>query len=887
LLKASIGDPKAHHGLAGDLREYYAERRRVRPGWVCALWYWRQVAYASGRYAWERRVARFRRWRLLRASGSALKRHGGDSLMKTIYQDLRYALRMLRKSPGMAAIAMLALTLGTGLPTIMFSIVNGVLRDLPFEKAERILYLHRTDPLRGRSVLPVSHHDFGDWRAQQTSFEGIAGFSTEDVTVSGSDVRPLRRNAAFVTAGAFGLLRVQPVVGREFAEEDEGTAVTRSVIISHAVWVHRFAGDRSVLGRTLVVDGEPRTIIGVMPEGFHFPLNEDLWLPLRLTTDGQRGEGPTLEVFGRLNDGISARRARTELMTIADRLASEYPDASGGLSAGAMPYTEHAMGAQVARGLYTMLAAVTFVLLVACANVANLLLARAVMRSREVAMRTALGATRGRVVFQFLVEAFVLTCVGGLLGLAVAFLGVELFKREMVSVIGLFWIDIKIDAAVMLFVVGTVLAGSLLAGILPAVQASGTSVNEVLKDESRGVSSMRLGRFSKALVVGEIALSCALLVVSGLMIKGVLTLRAVDLGMPVENIVTGEVELPRQTYGISERLRFFEELESRLAAMPGATGVALMSDLPATGGFAWPVRVEGYTGGAEEGLPRVGGMTVTPNFLDVLDARVIEGRGFTARDRAGSEQVVLVNESFARRFFPQQSALGHTIDLGQGSWLQPPRTIIGVVPDLYVGSLEEENANGPGVYFPLAQNTHVSMQVMVKSGGDPFSLVSQMRDVLEALDPSLALMDVDRVDRLIARETIIFEVFGRLFLVFGLTALFLASVGLYGVMAFSVSQRTREWGVRMALGAKGGDVVRLVLGQGVRQIAVGLGLGLVIAGALSVPMSDIFLQVEPWDRKIFATIALLLAATGVVASLIPARRATRHPPRSRSTSPDR
>jgi predicted permease len=778
----------------------------------------------------------------------------------------------------MAAIAMLALTLGTGLPTIMFSIVNGVLRDLPFESAERILYLHRTDPLRGRTVLPVSYHDFVDWRAQQTSFQGIAGFSTEDVTVSGSEARPLRRNAAFLTGGAFGLLRVQPVLGREFALEDETAAVTPSVIISHAVWVNRFAGDSSVLDRTLAVDGELRTVIGVMPEGFHFPLHEDLWLPLRLTTDGPRGEGPSLEVFGRLNDGISLRQARVELNTIADRLAREYQNVSQGMGASAMPYTEHAMGPQVTRGLYTMLAAVTFVMLIACANVANLLLARAVMRSKEVAMRTALGAARARVVFQFLVEAFVLAALGGLLGLAVAYLGVEMFNREMVSVIGLFWIDVKIDAAVILFVVGAVLAGSLLAGTLPAVQASGTNVNDVLKDESRGASSMRLGRFSKALVVGEIAMSCALLVVSGLMIKGVLTLRSIDLGMPVEEIVTGEVELPRQTYGTSERLRFFEELETRLEAIPGATRVALMSDLPATGGFSWPVRIEGYDGSEGESLPTVAGMTVTPSFLDVLDARVIEGRSFTAQDRAGSEQVVIVNESFVRRFFHQQSPLGRTIELGQGSWLQPPRAIVGVVPDLYMGSLDEENANGPGVYFPLAQNTHVSMQVMVRSARDPLSLVSQIRDVLESLNPSLALMDVDRVDRLIAQETVIFEVFGKLFLFFGLTALFLASVGLYGVMAFSVSQRTREWGVRMALGARGGDVVRLVLGQGVRQLAVGLGLGLVIAGVLSVPMSDIFFQVEPWDGTIFALIASLLTATGIVASLVPAFRATRVDP---------
>lgn len=797
--------------------------------------------------------------------------------MANIYHDFRYAIRMLRKAPGMAGIAILALTLGTGLPTIMFTIVNGVLRDLPVEQGDRILHLYRTDPTAGRKITSVSHHDFADWRGQQTSFEGIAGFSTEDVTLSGADARPLRRNGAFVTANIFDVLRVTPVRGRKFSAEDESPASPLVVITSYAVWQHRFAGDPDVLGQVLSVDGELRTVVGVMPEQFHFPFSEDLWFPLPLQLDGKRGEGPYLQVVGRLADGVSIENARAELSTIAARLAEEYPVANGGFSADAMGYTASRMGQRLAGALYTMLGAVSFVLLIACANVANLLLARAVTRGREIAVRTALGAGRLRVVSQFLIEAFVITAIGGVLGTTVAFVGVRLFNQRMAPFIGVSWIDIRIDGAVLLFVVAVVVVGSLAAGVLPAIQASGTNLNDVLKDESRGISSLRLGRFSRGLVVGEVALSCALLVVSGLMIKGVLKLRAIDLGMPVQEIVTGEVELPRQVYTTPEsRVQFFEELERRIQNLPGVAAVAMMSDIPATGGARWPVLVGNQPVGAE--LPRVGGMSVTPSFLNVLDAPILEGRGFRDQDRIGAELVVLINESFAHRFFPDQRPVGRTIRIGRNAADQPPRTIVGIVPDLFAGGIEEEDGNGPGIYLPLAQNAHVSMQVMVRAVGDPVALTSQIRGAIVSLDPTLALMDVDRVDRLIARGTLVFDVFGKLFLFFGLAALFLASIGLYGVMSFTVSQKTREWGVRMALGAQSRDVVFLVLQQGFKQLIVGLSAGLVLAGALSVPMADIFYQVEPWDRSIFAIVAVILTVTGLFAIFLPARRATKVDP---------
>ena len=876
MLEVCVRDHVALHGLAGDLYEQFDERMQHSPRWQCVLWYWRQSLHASVRYSLQR-MSRVHK----RKPGSEFptRARKGDSSMANSYHDFRYAIRMLRKTPGIAAIAILALALGTGLPTIMFTIVNGVLRDLPVEQGDRVMHLYRTDPAAGRKITSVSHHDFADWRAQQTSFEDIAGFSSEDVTLSGADIRPLRRNGAFVTANTFDVLRVTPILGRNFSAEDESPASPLVVIISYTVWQNRFAADPDVLGQILSVDGELRAVVGVMPERFHFPFSEDLWFPLPVQLDGKRGEGPYLQVVGRLADGVSIENARAELSTIAARLAEEYPETNGGFSADAMGYTASQMGQELARGLYTMLGAVSFVLLIACANVANLLLARAVTRGREIAVRTALGAGRLRVVSQFLIEAFVITAIGGVLGTTVAFVGVRLFNQRMAPFIGVSWIDIRIDGAVLSFVVAVVVVGSLAAGVLPALQASGTNLNDVLKDESRGISSLRLGRFSRGLVIGEVALSCALLVVSGLMIKGVLSLRAIDLGMPVQEIVTGEVELPRQVYTTPEsRVQFFEELERRIQNVPGVVAVAMMSDIPATGGSRWPVLVGNQPLGAE--LPRVGGMSVTPSFLNVLDAPIIDGRGFREQDRIGTEPVVLINESFAHRCFPDQRPVGRTIRIGRNATDQPPRTIVGVVPDLFAGGIAEEDGNGPGIYLPLAQNAHVSMQVMVRAvdGADPVALTSQIRAAIESLDRTLALMDVDRVDRIIARGTLVFEVFGKLFLFFGLAALFLASIGLYGVMAFTVSQRTREWGVRMALGAQGSDVVLLVLKQGLKQLIVGLAAGLVIAAALSVPMADIFYQVEPWDGSIFAIIAVILTATGLLAIFLPARRATQVDP---------
>ena len=795
--------------------------------------------------------------------------------MTNLFQDLRYALRALAKSSGITAIAIMALTLGIGMPTIMFTIVNGVFRDLPVEEPERVLRLYHTSTVEGGQRFRISHHDFADWRAQQASFEGLAGFSTEDVTLSGGDARPLRLDAAFVTPNGFDVLGVQPILGRSFHADDAGPAATPVVIVSYAVWQSRFAGDLDIAGRVLRVDGTPHTVIGVMGERFGFPAAEDLWMPLALSLDVPREDSEDLQVFGRLAEGVPIEQAQIELRTIAARLAEAYPETNRELSAGATPYGDSLIPDEFARGLYTMLGAVSFVLLIACVNVANLLLARAMSRSREIAVRTALGASRHRVISLFLIEAFVVAAVGGLLGTVVAWYGVQLFNQSLTSLIGIAWVDIRIDVVVLMFVTGVVLLATLLAGVLPALQASSVNVNAALKDAPRGDAGpgFRIGRFGKGLVVVEVALSCALLVVSGLLIKGVLELKAVDFGMPVEEIVTGEVELPREVYAtVDSRLRFFEELEAVTAAIPGVTAATVMSDIPATVGFRRPVTIDGRASLDERPTP-VGILTVAPSFLDVLGADVLSGRRFTAVDRLDAEPVVLVNRNFADRFFPDRSALGHTVTV-----FGTARTVVGVVPDLFMGNMREPDWNGPGVYLPYAQSGNVSMQLMARTALDPLSITFQIRDALESLDPGLALMNVDRVDHLIAGETVVFDIFGRLFLFFGAVALFLAALGLYGVMAFTVSQRTREWGVRMALGATARDVVGLAAKHAAVQLGVGLAVGLVIAGLLSVPLASFFYQVEPWDGTIFASTAVLLSVTAVLATYGPVRRATRVTP---------
>ncbi len=801
--------------------------------------------------------------------------------MSGLLKEFRYAVRRLRKNPGTSLIAVLALGLGIGLTTIMFSIVYGaVWKGLPFEGAEKLVHLERNNLAEDIESMEVPIHDFLDWREAQTSFEGLAGFYSGTVNLAGTE-RPERYDGAFISANAFELIRVQPALGRNFQEGEDTPAADPVMLLGYHVWQDRFDGDPGVVGQVARVNGEQTTIIGVMPEGFRFPIAEDLWLPLRMDPlELERGEGLTLEVYGRLKDGVNMDQASAEMQTIAVRLAKEYPDTNEGVGAVLQPYVDEYIGAEPRAMLFTMLGAVFLILLVACANVANLLLSRAATRSKELAIRSAVGASRLRVIMQLLGEGIVLASAGAVLGIGISVLGIGMFNRAIAPTDPPFWIDIGLNTVVLIFVIGVTVLAGVLAGILPAIQASGSAVNEVLKDESWGSSGFRVGKLSKGLVVGEIALSLGVLVAAGLMIKSVTNLNTIDYGFDTETTFTARMGLFEADYpDTTSRREFYREVLRRVEQRPGVEAAAIVTALPGAWSYGSQFGIEGEAYDRDQDYPMARFATVSPDFLDVYGVKVLEGRTFGPEDTNDAMPVAIVNQSFVEQFYPEGSAIGKRVRQGDSETEEPWRTIVGVVPDMYMQGLSNMEEDPWGVYFPLDQyDTRFAYVALRSAGEDPMTLAAGARDDVMAVDQDIPLYWVQTHQAAIDEQTWFFRIFGNLFMVFGFVALFLAAVGLYGVMSASVSNRTAEMGIRMALGAQGRDVLRLVLKQGAVQVGIGMALGLALAALLSRGLALVLFQVEPWDPFVFALIAAVLAAVGMLASYIPALRATRVDP---------
>jgi predicted permease len=800
--------------------------------------------------------------------------------MSGLLKEIRYAARTLRKSPGLSGIAVLALALGIGLTTIMFSIVHGaILKGLPFDDAHRLMHLERNNLAEDIESMEVTIHDYMDWREQQQSFESLAAFYDGTINLSGTE-RAERYEGAFMTANAFGSLGVQPILGRGFREDEDEPGAPPVIMLGYHVWQDRFSGAEDVIGSTVQVNGEQTTIIGVMPEGFRFPFLQDVWVPLRMDPlELKRGTGTTLEVYGRLRDGVSLDQATAEMQAIAQRLGTAYPETNEGVGVVMKPYAEEYVGEEPRGLLFTMLAAVFLVLLIACANVANLLLARASTRSRELAIRSAIGASRLRVVLQLLGDGLVLSTVGAALGIGIAWFGVRAFNDAIASADPPFWIDIGLHPTVLLFVLGiTVLAG-VLSGIIPALQASGTRVNEVLKDESWGSSGFRVGKLSRGLVVAEIALSVGLLVGAGLMIKSVANLNSIEYGFTTEEVFTARMGLFESEYPDREsRQIFFDEAVRRLDGLPGVEAATLATSLPGVwSGGTW-FAVEGESYDRDQDYPGANWVAVTPDYFETFDVEISGGRGFTTADGADGMQVAIVNESFADRYFAGEDALGRRIRQGRSESVQPWLTIVGIVPDMYLEGVEDQEDDPEGMYVPLAQADVSFIYMALRAGGNPMTLANPARDAVAAVDRDVPLYWVQSLQSAIDETTWYFRVFGTLFVIFGIVALFLASVGLYGVMSASVSNRTTEMGIRMALGAKAGDVRRLVLRQGMIQMAIGVALGLALASLLARGLEILLYRVEAWDPLTFISISLVLTAVGLLASYVPALRATRVEP---------
>jgi putative ABC transport system permease protein len=798
--------------------------------------------------------------------------------MSTLLQDLRYGFRLLLKNRGIAAISVLTLALGIGLTTTMFSIVYGaLLRGLPFEESEQLMSVTRNNVEREIQQMGVTIHDLEAYREQQQVFEGLGAYYTGTMNVSGSE-RAERYDGGFVSANLFEVLRVRPALGRGFLPGEDLPGAAPVVVIGHELWRDRFGGDPQVIGRTLRANGVEREIVGVMPAGFRFPVNQALWLPHgRDGSSFPRGEGMQYSVVGRLRPGVSVDQASVQLAGIARRLAEAYPETNEGVGAVVQPVLHEYIPREPRALLYTMLGAVFFVLLIACVNVANLLLGQGMLRMKEVGIRSALGASRARVVMQFLTEPFAMALAGALLGTALAWWGVRLFVNSIADTNPPYWLDFSLDGTILLFVLGLTLFVTLAAGLLPALRVTSGEMGEILKDETRGSSSFRVGKLTRGLVIFEVALSCGLLVAAGLMVKSIGALRSVDFGFDPAPIFTARVGVPEAQYPDTvAQIRFFEELTRELGGTPQLQQVALSDSRPGLGSGWSTFAVEGEAYATDREMPSGRLAVITPGFFEVLGAGLLQGRGFGAQDTERSLQVAVANESFVRRHFPDGDAVGRRVRLGDSRSERPWLTIVGVAPDLYMDGIQNENPHG--LYVPLTQQSRRFMTVLARGPADPMTLAPLVRDAVARVDADVPIYFVETLQSAIAQNTWFFTVFGSIFMIMGAVALFLAGIGLYGVMAFSVSRRTREMGVRMALGASARDVLRLVLRQGAVQLAVGLTVGLLMAAGLSQLLSELLFQVTPRDPVIFGSIALLLAGIGVLASWVPARRATRVDP---------
>jgi len=810
--------------------------------------------------------------------------HSVLTAMESLLKDIRFGVRMLLKHPGLSLIVIGTFGLGIGLTTSVFRMVNGALwKGLPVPEAERVVAVERTDPARYATPIGMTVHDYADWRDQQTVFEDFAVIGGGELTLnlSGSEGRPERYLGMAVSASLFEVLQVSPVLGRTFNEGEDRPGANRVILIGFDVWRDRFAASADVIGRSATVNGVRHTIVGVMPEGFGFPDRQQVWLPVELDPiNTVRGEGPQYIGVARLRDGVTLDEARSQLAAIAARLEQAYPETNEGIGAAVERFTVRFVGQPFKPLMLTMLGAVIGVLLIACSNVANLLLARVSARVREVALRTALGASRTRVMRQFFTEVLILAAIGGGIGFGLG----EFFVRSLDGLMQLspppFWVTFDVDHRVTVFVVAMTTIAAVVSAVVPAVKASGADLGEALKDENRGASSFRLGRMSAGLVVAEVAVSCALLIGAGLMIKSIVKMNSLELPFATENIFTARILLPEVEYpDRASRFQFYETLLPELEAIPGVEAATLSDGLPAGGNGLLVFEVDGHTYTSDGDFPSAREGVTTADYFRTFEVGVLQGRVFDSGDGPNSLPVVVVNQSFARTFFPGDNALGKRIRVGRRDTTQAWSTVVGVVPDLYMQGIGNLNGSPAGFYRPVGQvEVGRGIAIALRTSTEPLSLTGEVRAAVASVDPDLPIYNVFSLERVMENATWMYRIFSTVFMALGFFALFLATVGLYGVMSFAVSLRTQEIGIRMALGAQWMQLVGLVMRRGVVQLGVGLALGISLAALAAGPIGQILYGVSPRDVFVFGTVVLALTLVGITASFVPAVRVTRVDP---------
>jgi len=797
--------------------------------------------------------------------------------MDSLLQDVKYGIRMLARSPGFTTVALLTLALGIGANAAIFGVVNGVLlRPLSYPEPDQLLTLWEANPKQGESQLPVSYPNFQAWQ-ENRSFENLAGISQTNLRLSGVE-EPERLPAAYISRELLDVFRVRPALGRNFLPEEDRIGGASAVILSHSLWQRKFAGDPEIVGRALVLDGMPYPVVGVLPPGFDLPSEETaVFLPLNSQGWSRNMKNRAVHIItvvGRLRPNVRFEQAEAEMRGIAQHVQQAFPGEDPEHGIHLVPLQEDLVGS-ARPAILILFGAVMFVLLIACANVASLLLARGNARQKEVAIRAALGGSRWRMVRLLLTESLLLAATAGGLGLLVALWGADMLVRTLPDYLPRVR-EIRLDPAVFGFTFLVSLLSGIGFGLAPAVLASQNRLSEALKEGGGQGGGSRRIRGRNALVVVEVSLSLVLLAGAGLMLKSLWLVTQVNPGFRTEQLLTVPVSLPAAEYDEPPSwIRFYRELPQRLEALPGVQGVSAVNRLPISGGDSHgDFTIEGRPFPLGQN-PTASYRRVLPNYFRLMGIPLRQGREFGERDTGEAESIVIINETMARRYWPQGDAIGQRIKVGLPE-NEPWLTIVGVVGDVHNVGLDAEPALA--TYEPHPQRPWSSMNLVIRTQGDPLKLAAAIRSELRAAERQLFIGESITMESRIFGSLAPRRIGLYLLGLFALLALGLAAVGTYGVMAHSVSERAREIGIRMALGAHAGDVLRMVLRQGMTLAAVGAALGLAGAFAVTRWLATLLYGVQPTDPFTFAAVTVLMLSVALLACYLPARRAARVDP---------
>lgn len=799
----------------------------------------------------------------------------------TLWQDVRLAARLLAKDRWYTAVAVLALGLGIGVNNTIFTFVNAVLlRGLPYHESHRIVSLSSRSPADSENDVVASHADYEEWRAATQTFEDLAAYRVGTMNVSDAEHAPERTIGAWVSSNMFGLLGQPTFLGRTFLAEEDRPGAEVVAIIGYGLWQTRYGGTPDILGRNIRINEVPAKIVGVMPPGMKFPPpNADLWQPLVPNPSLQRRSTRDVEIVGRLKPGVSLTEARAEMDAIARRIKEQYRDTDRDSRIQVITYNARTNAGRIRIIFLAMMGAVALVLLVACANVANLLLARSASRAREMAVRVSLGATRWQIVRQLLIESVLLGFVAGAVGLVLSYVGVQLFDRAIADVGKPYWIEFTMDATVFAFLGGICVLTGVLFGLAPALHVSRANMNELLKEGGRsGGIGVRLRRFSSVMVVAEVALTIVVLVGAGLMVRSFLNLYSLELGFETRNLLGATTTLAERKYpDTAQQVRFQEQLLAHVQSVPGVGMAAVASNFPATGGRRMGVEIDGRNMAEPERAPRTLGISVSDEYFQTLGVSLLRGRVFIGRDGTPGAEAAIVNDRFVAQFLPGENPIGRRIRLREDNRDSAWMVIVGVSPNVRQDN-PQNLESAAVVYTPFRQAPTRTIGMLMRTTVPPAGVSEPLRTAVRNIDPDQPLYNLRTQDEALAQARWPWRVFGFLFVVFAFIALVLSAVGLYAVTAYSVAQRTQEIGVRIALGARQEQVSWLILRRGLVQLGVGLGIGLVAAYFASGVLRQMLVQMTPTDPITFVGITMLLLVVTVTACLLPARRAMRVDP---------